>query len=129
MSADGEQKKILVVDDNLSVLKLCTQILLRQDYVTETVRNGYDAIETFHQDTDSWFAIILDISLPDISGAEVYHRIRESAETPVIFSSGHSEEDVREQVGQCRNCIFLQKPFTPKDVYECLAKLSDKCAP
>ncbi len=81
--------KIMIVDDDVSILTLLEKRLQKEGYQTIRATSGRDAVskaKTFMPDL-----ILMDIMLPDIDGAEAFRMIRENGDTkhiPVIFLSG-----------------------------------------
>jgi two-component system, sensor histidine kinase SagS len=105
-------KRILVVDSEAEIRSSAHELLGRYGAHVETAHDGDEAcrmIRQFHYD-----AVLTDIRLPDMTGAEIYERIREMHEhLPVILMTGfgydptHSIVKAR-QMG-CESVIF--KPF------------------
>jgi DNA-binding response OmpR family regulator len=81
-------RRILVVDDDENLLEmLAEQLQIREEFLTETISNGTDAIE---RTKDQYFDIILlDVGLPDIDGREVCRIMRRNGvNSPVIMLTG-----------------------------------------
>ena len=80
--------KVLVIDDELMILKLVEQALLRMNYSVETAQNGRHGIDKF--DMGSYDLVITDICMPETDGIRVVDHIRKSPRkrTPVIGMSG-----------------------------------------
>ena len=80
------KKKILAVDDDATALGALRQILVQKGYDVSTAPNGHDALTALaaaHFDL-----VILDVSMPGMTGYEVCRNIRQDAKTqdlPVIF--------------------------------------------
>ncbi|MBI3949592.1 MAG: response regulator [Acidobacteria bacterium] len=110
-------KRILVVDDERSVVELVERILRARGYQVDTVCNGHTAIRM----TESQFydLIIADLKMPDIGGMDVYSHIEdqnpEQARRVVFFSgdvvSPHTTAFL-ERIG----LPFLVKPFTVREL-------------
>lgn len=124
---------ILAVDDHDDSLLLITQILTRHDRTLLTAQNGETALtlaQTFRPDL-----ILLDIVLPDLSGFEVVHRLRQNAATasiPVIAVTALARADDRQKLLQagCNDCV--SKPYLLEDlelaVDRCLDYATLACA-
>jgi DNA-binding response OmpR family regulator len=80
--------KVLVIDDELMILKLVEQALQRMNYSVETAENGRKGIDKF--DAGSYDLVITDICMPETDGNRVVDHIRHSLRnrTPVIGMSG-----------------------------------------
>ncbi|MCI5167839.1 MAG: response regulator [Candidatus Electrothrix sp. GM3_4] len=80
--------KILLVDDEESVVLLFVEELQEEGYEAEGAFNGDQALDKFKADPPD--LVILDINMPGMSGIEVLRQIREmNADVPVIISSAY----------------------------------------
>ena len=73
--------------------------------------------------------ILLDFTLPDMSGADVGKALRSgshTADVPIVMGSGMPEWVVRESFADFDG--FLAKPFDPEDLLTVVAKLTDQAA-
>ena len=75
--------------------------------------NGKEAIEIYAQNQDKIALVILDMIMPEISGGEVYDRIKAiDPEAKVLLSSGYSVDGQASEILK-RGCDgFVQKPFS-----------------
>ena len=125
-SPDAPAKRILVVEDNPAVGQLIVKYLTRSGFTPYLATDGKTAID--------WLAsvkpilILLDITLPDFDGSEVFTRIRSTAETahvPVIFITGlvgpDEEAELNQETGE--NKCYMGKPFTRDKLLACIAKM------
>jgi DNA-binding response OmpR family regulator len=80
------RKKILAVDDDATALAALRQILVQKGYDVTTAPNGHDALRLLS--AGSFDMVILDVTMPGLTGYEVCRKIREDPATqdlPVIF--------------------------------------------
>src|SRR5579859_4099817 len=83
---------ILCVDDEPAVLHPLEIMLKRQGFRVVTAQNGTEALEIFRQ--IKFDAVILDYSMPGMSGGQVAERIRgENKTVPIILHTGYKELD------------------------------------
>ena len=75
--------RILLVDDEASILRAVTPLLRSRGYEVEAVGTGGEALRSVGAEPPD--LIVLDLGLPDIDGTEVCRRIR--AESPLPVSS------------------------------------------
>lgn len=85
------KKKILIVDDEVSVTKLLKYALERSGlYEVSTLNEGRDVIETVRNYKPS--LVLLDIKLPGMTGGEISQALKEDAEltnTSIVFLTGN----------------------------------------
>jgi len=114
-------KSILLVEDDADVAAGLITLLEMEGIRVETVNLGskvIDAIERFAPD-----AVVLDLTLPDMSGLGVYEEIaRRWPSLPVIFSTGHGDESALNT--HATNVGFLRKPYELGALLEMLEKVS-----
>ena len=108
---------VLVVDDEPDVLEVMEQILLLAGYTVVTARDGIDAMHVFEERYEEFRAVVLDMTMPGLSGKEAYKQMRGiAAAIPIVLASGYSEEEAIERIGDVSAPLFLQKPFRSKEL-------------
>lgn len=106
---------ILVVDDEPAICEIARRSLERAGYEVLLAKGGARAIEILDEGHDV-SAVVLDWSMPGVSGEQVLQAMRERHLTwPVVLSSGHSEADAREKVKTSVES-FLSKPYTIEEL-------------
>lgn len=115
METTIKEKNILLVDDEIDILKLLGTVLNKEGfknvYKAET---GNEAISIFkNNDID---IVVLDIMLPDKEGYEVFKEIRQISQVPVLFLSAKTEEMDRVLGLALGADDYITKPFSPKEV-------------
>ena len=102
-------ERILVVDDDETILRTLRINLSAHGFEVEAVRSGRDALESIGQQTPS--VVVLDLGLPDLDGVEVLRRIRLTHSVPVIvLSARHQSDDKVEALDQGAD-DYVTKPF------------------
>jgi len=121
------RKKILIVEDEESLLKLESILLTSKGYEVRGVANGKAALDAIAEEAPD--LVLLDIMLPEIDGFEVCRRIKENPETstiPVIMlTAKKSREDMArgESVGAD---WYITKPFKSAMVIETIQRFLAK---
>lgn len=115
METTIKEKNVLLVDDEIDILKLLGTVLNKEGfknvYKAET---GNEAINIFkNNDID---IVVLDIMLPDKEGYEVFKEIRQISQVPVLFLSAKTEEMDRVLGLALGADDYITKPFSPKEV-------------
>jgi excisionase family DNA binding protein len=110
---ESGKRKILVVDDDLELVELITDVLDKDGrFEVRSVNNGFDAgmmVKEYHPDL-----LVLDVMLPDINGKEVCQRVRNDPtmdDVKIVCISGMVEQDKIEDLRTSGADDFLQKPF------------------
>jgi CheY-like chemotaxis protein len=119
-----EKKKILVVDDEETVLTL-TKAVLENDYDVTTVNSGKAALDLFFKGYVPRL-VMLDLIMPEMSGWDTFVRIRDISnlhQIPIaIYTSSNDPQD-REKAQEFGAVEYLHKPINKADMLEKLAKL------
>ncbi len=90
----ADSKKILVVDDNVSLVRMLDGVLRRQDFAVVTAYDGEEAITVARSEQPD--LIVLDIVMPKMDGYEVCLRLRDdplTAGIPIILLTVKGQTD------------------------------------
>jgi CheY-like chemotaxis protein len=86
--------------------------------------DGAAAIESYRERRDDIDVVLLDLSMPGLSGDQTYARLREiDPEVRVLLSSGYDQEEATRRLGSAGPVGFIQKPYRPQEL---LAEI-DRC--
>ena len=110
-----DQPWVLLVDDNESVLAQAAATLSSACVVVGAVKNGKAALESvdrLHPDV-----IVLDISMPGMSGLEVAARLRRTGSTiPIVFLTIHDDEELVRATQAAGGIGYVVKTLLPSDL-------------
>jgi CheY-like chemotaxis protein len=107
---------VLVVDDDAMVRSVARRLLEAFGLTVHVAEGGPAAIARLAAAPDAIDAVLLDMTMPEMSGADVFTRMREvRPDLPVVLMSGYHEDELSEEVGAGISG-FVQKPFTPADL-------------
>jgi two-component system KDP operon response regulator KdpE len=103
------KKNILVVDDEISIIKFLRANLESKGYKVLTAINGVEALETIEMELPD--LIILDIMMPKMDGFEVCQRLREWSQIPIIMLSALGDEQDKVKCLDLGADDYMTKPF------------------
>ena len=110
---------ILVVDDEEIVRKTAKATLQRYGYTVVEAENGLEAVEMFERMRDSVSLVLLDLTMPIMSGEETHRRIKAiNPSVPVIVSSGYDEMEAARRFGSEGVLDFIKKPYVAQKLAE-----------
>jgi len=104
---------LLVVDDEELVRNMAPFTLQRCGYTVDTAADGRVAIELFAKRPEDFDAVLLDLTMPVLSGEDTLRGIRSiRPDVRVVLSSGYSEAEALRRFHDRGISGFLQKPYT-----------------
>lgn len=122
-------KRILVVDDELSILIPLKFLLEKHHFYVELAQSGRDALNSIVQTKPD--LILLDIMLPDLDGYEIYQMIREKPEWDnirVIYLTAKSRDvDIAKGLNLGADA-YITKPFSNALLLEKIESLLNPAA-
>jgi DNA-binding response OmpR family regulator len=112
---DAQRLKVLVVDDEPAICTLMQTFLSQQGYEVHTVDDGARAMHQFHADPPDM--VLLDISMPGMSGTEVLEQIRGSGHPcgVIVLSAYGDGETIQSALGKGAYS-YIQKPMELSDL-------------
>lgn len=103
---------ILSVEDSVINQEMLTERLLMRDYEVIQAFTGEEAVSRINNSPEISL-ILLDVGLPDFSGFEVARKIRKTEQhknTPIIFLTGYTTEEYREESETISASELMPKP-------------------
>ncbi|PTY02509.1 hypothetical protein DB347_24205 [Opitutaceae bacterium EW11] len=114
----------LIVDDEDHVRNVTAGMLNTCGLRTETARDGYEGLDLFRAKPQSFDIVLLDMTMPRLSGEETLLLLREiRPEVRVLFMSGYNRREVVETLAGDGVLSFIQKPFTLETLREHLQQI------
>lgn len=118
---------ILIIDDDIDTLKLIKTLFQQSGYETATASNWFEVeqnIKIIEKLNRRFDAVILDLMMPEISGFEIYEKIRQILNPMpqlIILSARSSMEDMvrASDLGAVK---YLVKPTKPEKLLEAVRK-------
>jgi len=109
----------MVVDDSITVRKVTTRLLERNDMNVITAKDGVDAIATLQDHIPD--IMLLDIEMPRMDGFELATHMRNEArlkEIPIIMITSRTGEKHRQRAEEIGVQRYLGKPFQEHDLLD-----------
>ncbi len=114
----GTEKWVVVVDDDLTNLKLAGQILSGSGIRVTAMRSGAMLLKFLEKNRPD--LILLDVMMPEMDGFETLTHVQETSakDIPVMFLTAKEGGEVREKGIGMGALDFIKKPFIPDDLIE-----------
>jgi CheY-like chemotaxis protein len=105
---------VLLVDDEDGVREVAGEMLRRLGVEVISATDGAEAIQILTAQGEQISAVLLDVTMPKMTGPETARRLRLlQPETPIILMSGYSQTRLTSRAGDLGVAGFLRKPFLP----------------
>ncbi|BBO80026.1 hypothetical protein DSCO28_05920 [Desulfosarcina ovata subsp. sediminis] len=119
-----QQKTILIVDDELSILVPLQYLMEKEGYVPKLAQSGKEAIEKIAEFQPA--LILLDIMLPDLDGYEIYQIIRQQPKWNTIriifLTAKNRDADIAKGLAMGAD-DYITKPFSNHQLMEKIHEL------
>ncbi len=116
---------LLIADDEPIVLETADALLRHCGYRTTLARDGHEAVARFRENQAGFHAVLLDLTMPGLDGAEAMRVMRSFNPTvPVVIMSGFSEQEVLVRLRGFGRVAFLRKPFSREMLLAQIAEAS-----
>jgi len=120
-------ERILLVDDEESVVQLEKQMLERLGYNVSTLSNRLEALETFNSDPNHYDLVISDMAMPNMTGDKLARELMSiRPDIPIIICTGFSERINKEQAEANKVKGFLMKPVVKSEMAQMVRKVLDE---
>jgi DNA-binding response OmpR family regulator len=106
--------RILVVDDEVNILKYMRANLEASGYEVLTAGDGFEALQIFERELPD--LVILDLRMPKMDGFEVCRRIREFAQTPIIVLTTLGSQEDKIKCFDLGADDYVTKPFSKNEL-------------
>ncbi len=118
---------VLVADDEPEVLKLVSRVLERAGFEVVGATDGAEALESFAARPDRYSLVVLDLTMPRMSGEEAFAEMRaQRPEVPVLITSGYDEQEALARFDRADAGIgFLGKPYRVGELLARVRQLVD----
>ncbi len=110
--------RILLVEDEPLTAEVFARALSRDGHLVEVATDGLQALAHLRDRTPN--LVVLDMSLPCLSGADVVRQLRQDGhfKVPVIVVSGSSRREANLTAAELWPGMWLEKPVKPRDLVQ-----------
>jgi CheY-like chemotaxis protein len=116
---EDQQALVLIADDEQALRRLAGELLTRGGFTVVTASDGEEAVAIVRRGGLEFDAVLLDMMMPHMSGAEACRLIRElRPHVPIVITSGVRDEDLVDLLESGVASGFVPKPFLPKALIE-----------
>jgi len=116
---DSKKTKLLIVDDDKSLLDLIEVILESAGFESIVASNAPDALKIVEDNGQDLEGVVIDLNLRDFPGERLIDDINKLAPHIAIFmTSGCLNEEIKERLGDRRVEGIITKPFRTADLIE-----------
>jgi len=110
----SRKTSVLVVDDDIRVLRMLQRMLELEGYQVLTASSGVAALDIFDEKTPE--LVLLDIMLPDIDGYTVCQNIHEFSQIPIIMITAKDSDEEKVQGLDAGADDYVTKPFSANEL-------------
>lgn len=111
----AKEKKVLVVDDEMSVCKSVRRILEREDLSVDEALSGKEALALLEK--NEYGVVVTDMMMPGISGLDLIRMVKERwPEISIIMITGYATIKTAVQAIKLGAFDYIPKPFTPEEL-------------
>jgi chemosensory pili system protein ChpA (sensor histidine kinase/response regulator) len=116
-SREGGPRMVMVVDDSITMRKVTTRVLEREQLEVVTAKDGVDALEKLQERVPD--AMLLDIEMPRMDGYELATHMKNDARfrhVPIIMITSRTGEKHRQRALEIGVERYLGKPYSEADL-------------
>jgi PAS domain S-box-containing protein len=121
------QETILFVDDEQALVTMSKQMLELLGYRALTRTSSVEAFELFRHDPYRFDLVITDMTMPNMTGEKLAHKILEiRSDIPVILCTGYSELITEQRAKKLGISAYMMKPLVMRDLANTIRDVLDK---
>jgi CheY-like chemotaxis protein len=103
---------VLIIDDDANIASIAGEIIEAEQHKAIIELNPLRAIELYKQYRSEIGLVLLDLTMPEMSGKEVVQALKAiDSDIKIIISSGYSEYEMHKEIGVEKVSGFIEKPY------------------
>ena len=113
----NHQPTLLLIEDDELVRDAMTRLFVREGYLVLTAPTGHDAIGVLRTPSSPIDVVLLDVGLPDVSGADLCARLRQFfPNLPVVVCTGAASQQEADELRRLGITHFFCKPIAMSEL-------------
>jgi len=129
-AAPGGKERVLLVDDEESILVSISRVLKILGYEVVAKRDGSEALEEFAKSPEAYGLVMTDMTMPRMSGMELASRLaRVRRDVPIILCTGFSDTIDKKKAKEMGVCELLMKPADMDELKAAISRALEKRPP
>ncbi len=118
-----KNKNILIVDDDVDIVRIVTKMLSREEFNVDTACSGEEALEKVRDQRPD--VLLLDIMMPRMNGIEVLRRVKEiDPSIRIIMITAFGDIDSYLDAMEWGAMEYINKPFETEELLRMINKIS-----
>jgi len=110
------ENKILLIEDDINLKELICDYLKDYKYTCSSFSSPKDAINEFVKNSNQYSLIILDLGLPEMDGFDLFKRLKQIKNIPVIISTARDDIGNKIYGFELGADDYLSKPYEPREL-------------
>ena len=116
-TSPGGHEKILVVDDEAAITRMCHQMLTNYGYKVTLQSDSLEALALFKNQPEDFDLVLTDMTMPGMKGDRLAAEIKKiRPDIPVILCSGYSKNISDEKISEIGISACIRKPFAKNEL-------------
>ncbi len=116
--------RVLIIEDEPVIREVLKKVLEDLGYEVVAATDGEDGIQVFARESGRFDAVVLDMIMPKLSGADVFRHLRKQRESlPILLVTGFADEAELEALKGLPPVAVIRKPFALVDIAGVLGQL------
>lgn len=111
-----DNKKVLLVEDNLELQNLISVFLRSYDYDCVVFSKPLEALKDFEENHHKYSIVILDLGLPGMDGFDLFKKLKEIKNIPIIISTARDDIGNKIHGFELGADDYLSKPYEPREL-------------
>lgn len=111
-----ENKKVLLIEDDLDLQRLINDYLIDYNYSCTLFTHPMDALSEFTVNYSKYSIVILDLGLPGMDGFDLFKKLKEIEDIPIIISTARDDIGNKIYGFELGADDYLSKPYEPREL-------------